>query len=409
MKILTAVFRSWHLPYSWFGRDSGLVTEGLRSVGVDSRLVILKTPGMPADERFLPATREEFVSPEFWASQHADAVILQGGGEAATEAVASAIKKSGTKLIFRLDSDGVVAPQVDPFLAMWNLRWWLAYHHRHPATLRTLALTALKFAFPQRFGPGRISRRLACADFLLIESRVAAARLRRLLHQWGGAGLASKVVHLPIPVPGEWHFQQGDRKENLIVSVARWYDAQKDAPKLVRVLARVLPMHPEYRAVLIGDGDEFLRKLVARHAAHVADRIHVAGRLAHEEIPAYERRAKIFVCSSRAESMNISSAEALCCGCSVVGPAEIAAMQEYTASLSGTLAWTRRDLDFSDAVGAEIDAWKTGRRDPIAISGYFGNLLSPKTISQRIVDLVSSVGPNINSKGSAAKNLIIAV
>ena len=83
--------------------------------------------------------------------------------------------------------------------------------------------------------------------------------------------------------------------------------------------------------------------------------------------------------------MNISSAEALCCGCSVVGPAEIASMHEYVAASSGTLAWTRRTEDFSDAVEAEILAWRQGQRDPVAISAHYCGLLSPEAIAQKIL------------------------
>lgn len=345
---------------------------------------------MPEDERFLPAYSDEFLSPTFWKSLHANAVILQGGGEARTEGVAEAIRRSGTRLLFRLDSDGVVAPQVDPFLAIVNRRWWLAYHHKHPALIRTLVEVIIKYLLPQKFGPGRISRRLSRADFLLIESRVAAARLRRLLRITGYQQTIEKVVHLPIPIPSKWSFKPEEKKENIIISVARWYDAQKDAPKLVRVLAKVLPAHPDWRAVMIGDGDDFVRRLVEKYALHVANRIEVAGRLPHEAIPAYERRAKIFVCSSRAESMNISSAEALCCGCSVVGPAEIAAMQEYTSFKSGTLTWTRRDSDYVDAIDAEIEEWKSGGRDPELISQHVRSKLSPEAIAERIISLCES-------------------
>lgn len=389
MIIHTALFREWHSGYAWFGRDSGLVTEGLRQIGVESRLVILDTPGMETDERFLPASRKDLLCPEFWASLGADAVVLQGGAETGIEPVSTAIRASRTLLLARLDSDGVIAPQADPFLAFKNLRWWLAYHGKHPATLRAAIPIGLKMLFPNKFGPGRIARRLAHADFFLIESRVAAARLRRILSDFGHAELASRVIHLPIPIPMEWTYRAGDAKEDLIVSVARWYDAQKDANKLVRTLARALTQHPYFRAVVIGDGEGHLRRLAGKLASPVSNRIEITGRLPHASIPAIERRAKIFVCPSRAESMNISSAEALCCGCSVVGPAEIAAMQEYTSAYNGTLAWTRRTNDFADALSAEIDEWKHGRRTPESISAQARVRFSPQAIAENLVSLVN--------------------
>ena len=384
-RIYTAVFRHWHEPYAWFGRDSGLVTEGLRRIGVDSRLVILQTPKMPDDERFLAASREQFLDSGFWKSLALDGVVLQGGADVGIDPVSAAIKESGTKLLLRLDTDGVVAPQVDPYLYCYNLWWWLAFHHRHPAWMLALGKAGLKTLFPNKLGPGRVIRRLLLGDFLLAESRIAAARLKRLLRIHGAAGAAERVVYLPIPVAPEWNYPKSTPKENILIAVARWNDAQKDAPKLMATLGSVLKHNGEYRAVVIGNGDGLLKSLVSNHAKGCEDRIELTGRLDHTEIPKYEQRAKIFICSSRSESMNISSAEALCCGCSVVGPAEIASMHEYVAASSGTLAWTRRTEDFSDAVEAEILAWRQGQRDPVAISAHYCGLLSPEAIAQKIL------------------------
>lgn len=387
-KIYTAVFRNWHTPYAWFGRDSGLVTEGLRRIGVESRLVILDTPGMDTDERFLPASREQFVDPGFWRSHELDAVVLQGGGDVGIEPVSLAIKKSGTKLLLRLDTDGVVAPQVDPYLYLYTLWWWLAFNRKHPAAIRALGKTFLKSVFPGKFGPGRIVRRLQLGDSLLVESRIAIARLQRLLCAFGAKETSEKLVYSPIPVADEWNYDSSVPKENLIVSVARWNDTQKDAPKLIKTLGRLLPQHASYRAVIIGNAPDTLRSLVGRHAPESAARITITGRLPHLDIPRYEQRAKIFICSSRAESMNISSAEALCCGCSVVGPAEIGSMHEYSSAQSGTMSWTRRTNDFADAVSAEIFSWKRGQRDPSAISSYFRSFLDCKAHARQILALL---------------------
>lgn len=387
-KIYTAVFRPFQPNYSWFGRDSGLVTEGLRKIGVESRLVILRSEGIPSDDRFLPLERTQFCDSAFWRSLALDAVVLQGGGDIGIEPALSAIRSSGTKLLLRLDSDGVVAPQVDSYLYFYNLWWNLAYHKKRPAILIAVGKVFLKYVFPSRLGPGKISRRLAQGDVLLVESRIAAARIQRALRKQGFDETASKVVHLPIPIPDAWTYDPMQPKENTIISVARWYDAQKDAPKLVKVLGQVLRHQPHFNAKIIGDGEDYLNKLISKNAKEVSDRITVRGRLPHIEIANHLKKAKVFVCSSRAESMNISSAEAGCCGCSIVGPAEIASMHEYTGFNSGTMAWTRRTNDFVDAVNAEITAWNSINRNPIAISQYFRNFLAPEKNASLLFSLI---------------------
>ncbi|MFM8457555.1 MAG: hypothetical protein ACKOB0_01215, partial [Chthoniobacterales bacterium] len=240
---------------------------------MDARLVILQTPNMPHDERFLAASREQFLDAEFWKSLALDGVILQGGADVGIDPVSAAIKKSGTKLLLRLDTDGVVAPQVDLYLYCYNLWWWLAFHRRRPAWMLATGKACLKMLFPEQFGPGRVIRRLVLGDFLLAESRIAAARLKRLLRLYGSPDAAERVVHLPIPVAPEWNYSNATPKENILIAVARWNDAQKDAPKLIATLNSVLKNNRDYRAVVIGNGEDHLAALVSKHAQGCADRI----------------------------------------------------------------------------------------------------------------------------------------
>jgi len=150
-------------------------------------------------------------------------------------------------------------------------------------------------------------------------------------------------------------------------------------------------MRPDYRAVAIGDGHRYVKSLVTRYAGSSADRITILGRTNTEKIRELECMSKIFLCTSRGESMHIASAEAACAGCSIVGPSEIASMQEYAAWESGTLAWTRRTSDFVDAVMAEANEWDCGRRDPRAISSHFSNRLSPVTHARQLVEIVENI------------------
>ena len=390
MKILTAVYRPWTSDYTWFGRDSGLVTEGLRSAGVDSRLVILATPGMPEDQRFLQASYEQFLSPSFWKSLGPDAVVLQGGGEAGVAPVAHAIRASGTRVLFRMDSDGIIDPCIDPYLYTYAQWWWRVFHREPFARARALATTALKLIFPQRWGATRLTKRLEQADAILVETLPAQARLQRLMHHSGRADLARRVFHVPIPVPKNRGYNRDTKKDRLLISVARWDDAQKDAPRMVRVMTEVLRQWPDYRALIVGNGEDLLRKEIQTHGKDVAERLTLTGRLAHANVPAFLHQARIFLSTSRGEGFPNSVAESLCCGCSVVGPASIAAMHYFTAHSSGSLAWTRRTADLVDAVCAEINAWEAGFRDPVAISTHFSQCLSPETIASQIVNLVLS-------------------
>jgi glycosyltransferase involved in cell wall biosynthesis len=427
-RIYTAVYRSWYPSYAWFGRDSGLVTEGLRSIGVDSKLVILDTPEMPQDERFLPATRTQFCDPEFWKRLNIDAVVLQGGGEAATQAVADAIKASRTKLIYRLDTDGVVDPSVDPWLFFYSKWWSLANPVRfryifweerawqrdlakglpagnRPATLNSSlgkelfryamglltrpvvapAITILKLALPTQLGAGKVASRLAKADLMLAESKIAAARIQRLLNKAGMRDLMPRVVNLPIPIPHYTTARDMSQKQNLVITAGRLEDNQKDLKLWINVVARFLIVRPDYRAVVIGNGHRYVQDLLAKYPPGESSQFTVIGRSSPEEIRKWEIKSKIFLCTSRGESMHIASAEASCAGCSIVGPITIASMQDYTSHQSGTVALSRSAADLLDALCAEASMWDNNKRSPINISSFFTSILAPEQHAQALV------------------------
>jgi hypothetical protein len=87
--------------------------------------------------------------------------------------------------------------------------------------------------------------------------------------------------------------------------------------------------------------------------------------------------------------MHIASAEAVCAGCSVVGPAEIASMQEYTLNQSGTVAITRGVNDLLDALLAEANEWDSGNRNPTYISNFYSNKFSPIAHANQLVNLAA--------------------
>jgi len=433
-RIYTAVFRPYTQPYDWFGRDSGLVTEGLRSIGIDSRLVILDTPGMPSDERFLRASREQFCDSGFWNSLGVDAVVLQGGGEAATQPVADAIKASNAKLIYRMDTDGVVDPTVDPWLFFYG-KWWTmgnalrpryikweekAWDHENAIGVATgtrpvsmncsytkeclkLALRValrpaivpaicfLKFISPKRFGGDRVAARLQKADAILVESKIASARLQRLLCTCGYPQAASRVHTLPIPIPDRNPLRPDGPREDVIISAGRLYDDQKDAKLLVKVLAQFLTVRQDYRATLIGDGHRYVRYLVQKYAGVSSKRIQVLPRIDRDDIHELENRSKIFLCASRGEGFPNAIAEAICNGCSVVGPSVISALSFFDSYPCMTVSRTRSPLALTDALLAEAAEWDVGRRKPNAMSAYYRDILNPESHAQQLMKITSQL------------------
>lgn len=57
-------------------------------------------------------------------------------------------------------------------------------------------------------------------------------------------------------------------KRRQVVAIGRWDDVeQKNTAEMIRVLCRFLRLRPGYRAVVIGPGDEVVRRLIKRGGA----------------------------------------------------------------------------------------------------------------------------------------------
>ena len=114
-------------------------------------------------------------------------------------------------------------------------------------------------------------------------------------------------------------FSPDDRvpRQKTVVAVGRltWQKAYDD---LITAMARVMAAEPEYRLVLVGDGqlhDDLRARAVA---AGISDRVEITGMLPQAAVVEILRRSEIFVTSSISEGFPKSLIEAMACGLPVV-------------------------------------------------------------------------------------------
>jgi 1,2-diacylglycerol 3-alpha-glucosyltransferase len=109
----------------------------------------------------------------------------------------------------------------------------------------------------------------------------------------------------------------GWEDDRVMVSVGR-LAPEKNCSALIEAASYVLPEHPEFRVVIIGDGpdrenlEEYTREL------GVEDRVEFTGKVPFEEIPSYLKAADFFGFSSFTETQGLVSLEALAAGLPVV-------------------------------------------------------------------------------------------
>jgi len=131
---------------------------------------------------------------------------------------------------------------------------------------------------------------------------------------------------------------------------------RKNLPTLVRALAAIAcdKRHADLRLVKVGSpgGPEApyrQRFLEEVHAAGVADRLVLPGRVSHEELLSWYSGAECLVIPSAAEGFGLPVLEAMACGCPVIVPAETA-----QAEVGGFAAACYRPVTEASALAAAI-------------------------------------------------------
>ncbi|HLP96490.1 MAG TPA: glycosyltransferase [Saprospiraceae bacterium] len=92
----------------------------------------------------------------------------------------------------------------------------------------------------------------------------------------------------------------------------------KNWEKWLQTLAHFLPGHPDYQAILIGDGPEKARLEQRCRALQLEHSVRLIGSLPRPEVIAYMQQASVLLHTSEYESYGFVLAEAMACGAQVV-------------------------------------------------------------------------------------------
>lgn len=388
MKIYCLTPWAWRPHFDWFRRDLGLIADALSAKGHQAKLVLHTADGMPHnDERMLGVNPQDLKKVSWWADQAPDLVITLAGSRPSELAVNLAIHKAGVSLWNKMDNDGIFGNSIEPLLSIYSYWWHSRYSRTAFPLLRSLAIHAVRSVYP-KVGDLKAIQLLEPCDRILLESPIACARLQRFFRQHHRADLERRVTWLPGIVPDDRNYDSSIPKEKTVIAVGRWRDwLQKDTPKLFRVLELFLSIRSDYSAIVIGLSDERVHTLWQLLSGDVKKRVRITGRLPNIELTSHFQRSKISLCVSRGESFHNVSGEAVCCGCSVVGPAQISPMLYFTTVSSGTPSWSRSDGAILDALCAEAAEWDRGARNAGAISKHFRAEISASAIAERVEEL----------------------
>lgn len=371
---------------SFFERDSGLWSRALRELGIESRAV-MPLPGSPSDlPELLRVPPSRLESASWWRSLGIDGVILYSWGLPRYTPVARAIRGAGLQLVIYLDSNGEMYP--------W--RYWRggtalmrdALIHRFGPWAGAAAFAA-KMVYAHAVKPFAYNWRqrahLALADRIGVPLPHTREVYRSMRFLYGDA--MERLVLMPAPVSGSFH-RTGAPQEDLLVCIGRWDDDFAKRPRLMmRCIEQVLAKAPSLHVALCGNETDELHAWLAQLPDELRGRIEWKGYVQHGELPALLNRARMVLCTSRSESTHFASAEALCCGCSVVAPGHygLEALRWYASGASGTIARSDAPEDLVAALLAEREEWNAGRRDPARISSLWCSRLHATSTLRRIL------------------------
>ena len=224
------------------------------------------------------------------------------------------------------------------------------------------------------------------------ESPLAVARTQRAIRDMGFKPPRIAMISHPADT-SELQYQSGC-KINQVISVAGWGRTEKDLPRMIDVMRIFLTLHRDWCFCLVGDGvsEEILKKCGINE--ELLSRIKLTGHLPHDQLAVEYNRSRIFILTSLAEGQSIAAGEALTCGCSYVGAANLNGCSYLVSMNSGTIAPVRSVAQIGDALNAEVNEWEAGRRDPDMIAAQWKERLGAESVCRQLLTELKSITEN---------------
>lgn len=347
-KIYTCTPVAFHANDGFFIRDTGLISNGLRELGVESKC-IMPLPYYEDDQRdhLLRTEYANLESVEWWKSLKLDALVLYSWGAPRYRRIARAVRRAGIRLVLHMDTNGDFVGAFADNAPLWpKLKRWM----------QTKAQDVFR------------AQHMRCADVITMCPTVAEAVSRLPFY---GYWVVERCFPMPCPVSPACAYD-GRAKEDIILCVGRWDDVfQKRPEMLMSTLEAYYAQGGEAETRIFGTITEAISTWHASLAPQVAARIRLAGYTPNHLLREEYQTARVVLCPSRYESSHIVSAEALCCGCSVVVPdraEELRDVHWYTTRESGTIAAGDTPRALAEALTYELEQWHAGKRRPAAIA-----------------------------------------
>jgi glycosyltransferase involved in cell wall biosynthesis len=396
MRIFTGTPCNFDGTQDFFARDSGLTARGFNRIGVESGSITLGPP-KPGDLSLMRrASRTELESPDWWGSLALDGLVFYTWGNPLYRRMVLAAMTAGIPVAQVADQQGFISPLADwhAHLTAEKAHYW--HHPRWKQIVRTilkLPYTAGARIFLRDLPNARM---IATSNLFLTATPSATLRYQRFLRRAGYSRSTAHVQFCPIPV--NFHFLHDPHvgKAEEVIAVGRWDSVQKRTPLLMRTIALSLAQRPSILFRIFGRATDELNAWHASLPESLRNQVRLEGLVPNNELVAGYQSARCMLVSAAYEGCHNASAEALCCGTTVVACRSpfLGALEWHAGSSSGTLADSPTAEALSAALLNELAAWDAGRRDPVRISTEWTATMHPDRVAERILELFKQLDPS---------------
>ncbi len=306
-------------------------------------------------------------SVEWWKSLGLDGLVLYSWGAPRYRKIARAVHKAGIRLHIHMDTNGMFEGND------WDDLSCIKKIFR-------LLITKMRDFFR--------AKHLKNADIVSTSLPVENIMCERLFFRgW----LRKKIINLPAPVASRFQYDSSGRKERLVVCVGRWSDdaGRVKRPEFMINTAREIALADERVQVEIyGEIGAGVQNEYDSFPESLKERIHLNGYIRNESLPSIYNRAQVSFCTSYSESTHIASAEAMCCGCSLVIPPRksLHVLHWYTSHSSGQVAAEDTPESMAQSIVRELDLWESQQRNPREISDYWQDVFFVDKALHRIFE-----------------------
>lgn len=379
---------------TFFARDSGLLCKGFQEFGIECKAIM---PGAEMDDDqkvdLIRTNYKNLENPSWWSSLDGEGVVFYGWGMGKYEKIARAIKGSGMILVTHIDSAGVMSVFNGIHVLSGSL--WRRSMADYKHFFHGLSMYFLRMVYASTLGIVKNdwfrAKHLKHADVIGAVSPIALSRIKNLCRIYGGHSLADRVHLIPHPNASYMKYDDAKSKECLVIAVGRWDDEiVKGTSLLMDTWDLVLKNNTFASIEIYGKTTPSLDKWHSSMSDDSRRRTLLKGVVPNIDIRKAFQRAQISICTSLSEGYHTVSAEALCSGCSVVGPdtPDIPTMQWFAAGPFGRMS-DRSPVGMATALMNELACWGAKQRNPVEISQYWTDLLHAQNIAKQILHIDS--------------------